>query len=99
MPYMRNEGRRWQGWHSICKGVYARWFHSKCAKLSKEEYQPALSCVPISQVETTLNRLSSEIQKIKEMMDQDTRHKNSEKLLHEKIKEQAEQIQQLETKL
>jgi len=32
-------------------------------------------------------------------MDQDTRHKNSEKLLHEKIKEQAEQIQQLETKL
>jgi len=32
-------------------------------------------------------------------MDQDARHKNSEKLLHEKIKEQAEQIQQLETKL
>jgi len=51
-------------------------------------------------METTLNGLSSEIQKIKEeMMDQDTRHKNSEKLLHEKIKEQAEQIQQLETKL
>ena len=32
-------------------------------------------------------------------MDQDTRHESSEKLLHEKIKEQAEQIQQLETKL
>ena len=32
-------------------------------------------------------------------MDQDTRHKNSDKLLHQKIKEQAEQIQQLETKL
>jgi len=45
------------------------------------------------QKETTLNGLSSEIQKIKEeMMDQDTRDKNSDKLLHEKIKEQAEQI-------
>jgi len=128
MPYMRNEGRRQRGWHSICKGEYTRWFHLKCAKLSKEEYQPAPSCVPISQtkkdarettsahhttpttdaaliqrllqMETTLNGLSSEIQKIKEeMMDHDARHKNSEKLLHEKIKEQAEQIQQLETKL
>ena len=35
------------------------------------------------QEETTLNGLSSEIQKIKEeIMDQDTRHKNSDKLLH-----------------
>jgi len=47
------------------------------------------------QMETTLNGLPSEIQRIKE----DTRHKILEKLLHEKIKEQAEQIQQLETKL
>lgn len=52
------------------------------------------------QEETTLNGLSSEIQKIKEeILDQDTRHKNSDKLLYQKIKEQAEQIQQLETKL
>jgi len=34
-----------------------------------------------------------------EMMDKDTRHKYWERLLHEKIKEQAEQIQHLETKL
>jgi len=41
----------------------------------------------ILQMETTLNGLSSEIQKIKEeMMDQDTGHKNSEKLLHESKK-------------
>jgi len=38
------------------------------------------------QMETTVKGLSSEIQRMKEMIDQDTRHKNSEKLLHLKIR-------------
>jgi len=39
------------------------------------------------QMETTVKGLSSEIQRMKEeMIDKDTRHKDSEKLLHLKIR-------------